>query len=228
MNYLELVNSLKNKAGIAGPRILSVKTHANHMNELLCDWIKDAWISIQTDPNLRGNFLYKRDQLFRLDPHHFAYEYTHEDLQLSDDVRIDFEQMYYKKADWDDRQFKPLIKRGENEINTRVPTEPVPRYVVPTSPTSFFLVPTNSVRGWIRVDLWDKPQVLQDENDLPAELPDYLHPLIVYKALQDYAVYDAAPELLAYSQERYGDYLRRAYHLFNVNTQPKYVKFNKF
>ena len=227
MTYLDLVNKLKDKCGIAGPKILDVKAETPQINKLLCDWIREAWIAIQTNPELSPHLLYKDNNIFRVKEQLTYYEYTNEDFQLSDEIRFDFNQVQYKQ-DKTESKFQYLTKRGINEIDIRVEPEEYVNCIVPTTPKSFYLVPTNSIDGFLRINYWDTPQTLTENNDVIEDLPDHLQLVIVFKAMIEYSIYDAAPELLGYGTENYREYMRRLYHLYNVNTNPKTIRFNKF
>jgi len=56
----------------------------------------------------------------------------------------------------------------------------------------------------VRADYWKEPSTLAADADTP-DMPDRFHMLLVWRALQDIAKYDAAAELLAKAEKNAGD-----------------------
>lgn len=64
--------------------------------------------------------------------------------------------------------------------------------------------PAPSVAYKLRAEYWLEPSALAADADAP-DMPDRFHLILVWRALQDIAKADAAPELLAKAEKNYGD-----------------------
>ena len=228
MNYLQLCNKVKDIAGIAGPAITDTQSEQPHINKLVCDWVRDAWTEIQSDQRLKGSFLYNKNRSFLIDPVLVPQEITNQDFQLPDNMEWDFDMFFWTDKLVDGLPAKKLTKRAIDEVNTYIPPEKEPRYVVPTSPNSFFLVPSPNERGLLIANYWDPPQVLDENSDIPNGLRSQDQMVIVYKALVSYGIYDSAEEIVRYAEIKAREYMERLYHYYHTFSGPKRVKYNKW
>jgi hypothetical protein len=68
-----------------------------------------------------------------------------------------------------------------------------------------FLVGSNPALAYqLRAEYWKEPVALAADADTP-DMPDRFHMILVWRALQDLAKFDAAPEHLARAEKNYGD-----------------------
>jgi len=228
VNYLQLCNKVKDAAGIAGPDIQDVNSTEPHINKLICDWVKNAWIEIQSDRKLRGVFNYEKNATFILPEQRIAKEYSYRDFMLPEDITWDFDQFFWTDKLLNGLPAAKLLKRDSAAVNVMVPVEKEPRFVVPTSPNSFYLAPTNQYRIILIANYWTPPQELSDNSDIPEGISSQDQPIIAYLALVFYGIYDAAEEIIKFADAKYREYLERVYHNYSVNTQPNRVTYNRF
>lgn len=84
---------------------------------------------------------------------------------------------------------------------------------VTTRPVAFAIGPDKSIclgpppNGLytITADYWFAPTVMEDDADVPLGLPAQFHMAIVYKAMQMYAGYEAAPEVFQRGETEYNN-----------------------
>lgn len=94
---------------------------------------------------------------------------------------------------WED--FKRIYKIGSQSSNTSAPAhisvDPLDNIVLGPSPNGIYTVTGDFIRS---------AQILAADADIP-EMPTQFHNLIVYKAIEKYAIYEeVAPQILAYAQ----------------------------
>jgi len=227
MTYLELCNRVKDKAGVSGPAITDVTAATPKINQMICQFVQEAWIEIQTDPFLSLNFLYKRRQPLVCNPQTETKLYTYEDFSLDAGIQFNYDAFFYKK--YSSKQYSGKLKKfGTNEVNVNREVSNDIIGVVSVSLNSFYLYPTNSETIYLNVDYFLPAQILTNNDDLTVGLGFADQMAIVYRALLSYSVYDEATELYASAKERNAYFSQLLYRNYNINTSPKKVLAGNF
>ena len=229
MTYLELCNIVKDKAGIAGPDISDVTSTTPKINRLICDWVREAWIEIQTDKFLRTHFLYKSNQQISCEAKGMLYEFTYNDFALNAEITFNFDRFFVWSnfPDIPQKTYK-LIKQKLSVNNLYNNVGDNPAFVIPFKHNSFYLYPANESPVQLIVDYYDVPQILTDNSVTPYEISDSDMMVIVYRALISYAIYDEANEVLqmAITKDKY--YTQRLHDTYGINVKPNRVRFNRW
>ena len=83
----------------------------------------------------------------------------------------------------------------------QVQTRPVAVAIGPNK--SVCIGPPSNGLYTIEADYWLAPSVMDDDDAVPAGLPERFHMLIVYKAMMKYGYYEAAPEVVGRADREY-------------------------
>ena len=215
MTYLQLCNKTRNLAGIAGPNITDVTNTSDQIDFLITEWIKDAWLEIQTDPNLAGAFVYNSNHTITLLTQTATNLYEASDFGLDDDISFVYERFFIENND----TWLKLYKEELNQVNINVDVG-TPSSVVPLTQNSFYLLPTNKEQCNLKVDYLGVPQELTNNSDTPNVIQAVDQLLIVYKALLTYAYYDDAPELIQFAERQYKETLNKVFRKYTIMSRP--------
>jgi hypothetical protein len=201
VTFLELVVALAKKAAIPSNDITDVTTETNESGRVV-DWIKDAWLDIQTLQSIKWKFLhteYTKNTVASTQDYEF---YVADDIQQFDIDSF----TYYKTADGantrqkltyiDYRIFKQKYRDFTDE------SEPVRITVTPTNSLRLYPIPDDVYT--IEVDAFSKPQELAINADVPS-VPTNFHMMIVWKALIDYAGYEEAGAVFSHAAMRFDE-----------------------
>jgi hypothetical protein len=208
VTFLELVKRLRQEAGIPGTGPAAVASQTGQLQRLV-DWTAQAWTDIQA---MRDDWLFLRAD-FSFPITAGTDTYTPASGASLDDFRywhgntlrayltatgVSDEQ---DVVAWDWDIFRDTYKRGTP--------------MAPSRPTVFAERPRDSALVFGPVPDYDytcrgeyqrMPVVLGSDGDEP-ELPDHLQLIIVWKALEAYALYESAPEVLVRAQREYNRFL---------------------
>lgn len=204
--FLELVKSLRQECGIAGTGPTTVTGQVGELKQLV-DWTADAYTEIQGRHGGKWRWLHREFTLPTV-ASTSAYAYTSAtDVVASAAVdrftawsvadREDPPKIYLTAsgvsaerwlihADWS--WFRSIYK-----IGTAVEGAPVHVSIDTQDKLVFGPVPdaVYTVTGYY----WRGPQTLDSDADEP-EMPSQFHKLIVYKAMEKYAGFNSAPEVM--------------------------------
>jgi hypothetical protein len=206
MNFLAIVQRVHRETlrSTAAPTTV---VGASDRNQRIIDAVADAWAELQAERDWRwmrattdtpltiGQQTYTAAQLgiatrfgrWRHDDSNYA-----PILYLAGSLNTLWEMAY-----WDLDNFRKLF---------------IYRLVASTTPIAwtfdesnqFLIGPQPALAYMLRAEYWKEPSTLAVDADTP-DMPDRFHMLLVWRALQDAAKADAAPELLAKAEKNYGD-----------------------
>jgi hypothetical protein len=204
MNYLQLVRQLRQECGVSGNPPATVAGQVGEIKRLV-DWINAAWLEIQGMSDDWG--FMREDFSFGIVPG--VGDYTVEggpgvgagltDLRFwhRETLRI-----YDTTIGPDDEQFLVefdyQVFRNTYRFQAQVQSRPVVFAVNPKGKALMFgSVPDRDYTVTGEYQRIPRPLVL--DTDTP-DMPDHLHMMIVYKAMQYYGYYEAASEVLTRGQ----------------------------
>ena len=200
MNYLQLVRQLRQECGVSGSGPTTTQGLTGELKRL-ADWINTAWLEIQGMSDDWG--FMREDFSFALVPNVGDYtvdgapgvgagltdlRYWHRDTLRIFDTTIgpDDEQFL---VEWD-----YMVFRNTYRFQAQVTGRPVVFAVNPKGKALMFgSVPDRDYT--VTGEYQRVPRSFVGDDDVP-ELPEHLHMLIVYKAMQYHGYYDAASEVL--------------------------------
>ncbi len=215
MTFLELVQDLRRECGVsastAGDQPSAVTNQTGEMLRLV-NWTRRAWLKIQNDQDwwlwMRQDFTLAAtanvgsyaptvaiDDGTSVAIARFARWHPRSFRLYDAAVGVADEQFL---VDWDYDKFRDsyLYAGQRNQRNRPVVWAERPNdkaILLGDVPDKAYTLRGCFQRG---------PQTLSANADVP-EMPERFHPLIVYKAMQYYGKYEAAPEILAQGQEEY-------------------------
>lgn len=203
MNFLELVNKLRVESGASGDDITVLSGNLPRETARLKQWTADAWKEIQLLHERHWRFLYKESTGFTvpvgasvLNPTEYAAEDVAEwglrSFRIApplsarkDSVPLQFVD-YYDFRDNDGRD--PMITGKPLVFTVHPNTEAI--HIAPAADAEYVLF----------YDYRKQPQSLIDASDIPI-MPGRFHDLIVYYALEKYALFESAQEALVKAQQ---------------------------
>lgn len=205
MNYLQLVQRVHRESGRSTAAPTSV-TGANERHARLCDWVADAWRNLQIEREWRW-------------------------MRTTLDVALTVGQQTYTGAElgatrfrrWrlDDDTYNPWLYI-DGSPNTLWPLQYtqldefrklyVYRTWGATTPVAWtfdeanqlIVGPQPALAYKLRMEFWKSPTELAADVDAP-DMPEEFHLLLMWRALQEVAKFDAAPEVLARAEKNHAD-----------------------
>lgn len=209
MNYLQLAQRLRQECAVAGTGPTSVLNQTG-MAGLLVSWIDAAWVEIQ---GLHNNWNWMREP-FAFDTAASVGDYLPAQTTntLTGDLMTDLRywhketfRAHKKSIGVQDEQWlvewEYQIFRNTYRFNLQVAGRPVVFAEKPNGKAVMLgALPDDiySITGEYQV----KATNLAADADVP-DMPEAYHLLIVYKAMQSYGFYEAAPEVLSRGQIEY-------------------------
>jgi hypothetical protein len=204
MNFLQLAQSLRQECGVSGSGPSSTVSQTGEAKRLV-DWINAAWLEIQ---GLHDTWHFMRDT-FSFQTVAGTGDYTPTAAGLSDH-RYWFKDTLrtYKTAlgladeqwliEWEYQVFRNTYRFG---LQTTQQGRPV---VFAEKPMDKALM-LGSVPDDVYTVVGEyqkKPTQLSGDTDTP-EMPEHLHQVIVYKAMEYYGLFESAPEVLSRARTGY-------------------------
>ena len=205
MNYLELVQRLHRESGRSTAAPASV-TGANERAARLFDWVTDAWRNLQIEREWR----WMRNTL---DVALTAGQQTYTGTGLG--------ASRFRRWRMDDDTYNPWLY-VDGSINSLWPLQFVQLdefrsvYVYRTwgdatpiawtfdESNQLLVAPKPALAYKLRIEYWKSPTELAADTDEP-DMPEEYHLILVWRALQDVAMFDAAPEVLSRAQAKYAE-----------------------
>lgn len=205
MNFIEIVRRVKLESGrlTAGPASVS---SASGRDLMIVNWVRDAWRQLQEMPR---SWAWKRKTASDLPILQGFYSYGPAALGIDD------------HGDWapEDDSYRPRVYEAATPSSytllrwvsystfqaafLRPGTAPgMPQYWSESPAGDFLLGPVPDRNLMLSVDYYDAPQDLSIDTDIPA-LPERHHTVIVWRALEEVAKFDAAPELAQRAKDNY-------------------------
>lgn len=206
MNKLQLFQKLHRECGVSGATPTSTTSVTGELARLLM-WLEDAWTEIQ---ERRPNWDWMT-RSFSFQTEANKYEYTA--LEIVPDGTL---------CNWrrgDDSLRSHLTSAGVGTqafmgeypyrdfrdyylFGTRPSSQSQPLHFAVSPANSLLLGPNPNDIYTITGEYYCNPTELTSDASVP-EMPDRFHKLIVYRAMQDYGYYEAAPEVLERGLRRY-------------------------
>ena len=205
MNYLAGVQRLHRESGRSTAAPTSV-VGANERHARLFDWYADAWRNLQGEREWRwmrasldvalvvGQQTYTATDLaatrfgrwraedFDYDVQAYVYGSQNAIWRLSYRQLDNFRQQWIHRTMGSSQPIEWTIDEADQLLLGPAPSEPYQ----------------------LRIDYWKEPAELALDADEP-DMPARFHMMLVWRALQDVAMFDAAPEVLARAEKNYGD-----------------------
>lgn len=204
MNFLQLAQTLRQECGVSGSGPSSTVSQTGEAKRLV-DWINAAWLEIQglhdTWNFMRGTFSFQTvagtgdytPTAAGLSDHRYWFKDTLRTYKTA--IGIADEQWL---VEWDYQVFRNTYRFG---LQTTQQGRPV---VFAEKPMDKALMLGNVPDDIYTVvgEYQKKPTQLSSDADTP-EMPEHLHQVIVYKAMEYYALFESAPEVLSRSRTGY-------------------------
>lgn len=187
MNFLQICQRLLQETGIADSGLTQV-TGQTGDNQRLVDWANEAWVRIQSS---RSDWMWMWGQgtaSITTGSSSYTLPATVESVAyatLDDSILTKMEY----------RDFRDLYR-------TLTVSKPTAYSIRPDGLMLFNTeLPSDMTLNY---EFYNRPAYMVTNTDVPA-MPDRFHMLIVWAALQEYAMYDEAPELAQKAQFNYNN-----------------------
>lgn len=208
MTFLELCKAVRREAGISGTGPVSVADQTGEMARIV-DWVKSSWTEIQL---LRQNWMWMRVE-FSFQTTENDYDYTPEEAGITERFRKwDTESMRIYLTSEGVANEWALPYSSYNEYlrlyltGTQSPNRPICHAIAPS--LKLLLGPKPNGIYTVSGEYWKAAQTLTEDADEP-ELPAEFHELIVWWALEHYALFESAGEVLVRAQKKIQFYKSR-------------------
>jgi hypothetical protein len=213
MTYLSLFQRAHQESGIAGAAPTAVTGQAGKLLKLV-NWVADAWTQIQLE---RDNWLFMWEE-FTFDTVADQRDYLASAFgptPVTDVYKYDRGSFLIHLASLTtvDQNFLPFEVYREWRKNNRqgMTARPTER------PQKFTLLPSNKIRMepmpnavyTIEGEYKRTTQLFTTDADVPTDLPDDFHMIIVWQALKFYGFYEDAPDVLDMAETFYDNLLVR-------------------
>jgi hypothetical protein len=202
MNFLALVNRARRECGRTGSALTTLQTGLSEESQRFVDWVGQAWIDVQMR---RPDWLWMRKKVaFDTIAAQSIYtplqagaanvnEWQNESFrQYLLSAGVGSEQ-YMNYVEWDD--FRDVYLFGSVQNSSSIP---MMMTVTPEQNLQMWPIPNGVYR--IQGEYHRAPTSLVLDADDPSssgnDLPERFHMLMVFKAMQSYAAYEAAPEVM--------------------------------
>ena len=204
MNYLQIVQRVHSESGRSTAAPTSV-VGANDRHLRLFNWAADAWRDLQGERDWR----WMRNTL---DATLTAGQQTYSGADLGATRfgrwrKEDHDYSPYVYVDGAPNAIWPMTYWQLDQMRARF----IYRTWGASTPIAWsyneanelLIGPQPALAYKLRIEYWKEPSELAADDDTP-DMPDRFHMLLVWRALQDVANFDAAPEVLARAEKNYG------------------------
>lgn len=208
MNYLQLCQKLREKAGISGSGPSTVVNQTGEMLRLI-NWVSEAWEEIQmhrTNWNwMRGDFSFQTvadDYDYTPAQAGIATRFSQWDVDTIKSYRTSIGvSNEYELDELTYSRYRSLYLTGPQPSGTPIcfALAPDRKLLIGPKPDGIF-----TVSG----QYWKSPQALSANTDTP-EMPSEFHMLIVWKALEMYGWYESAAEVIALAEKKIKYFMNR-------------------
>jgi len=204
VNYLQIVQRVHSESGRSTAAPTSV-VGANDRHLRLFNWVADAWRDLQGERDWR----WMRNTL---DATLTAGQQTYSGADLGATRfgrwrKEDHDYSPYVYVDGAPNAIWPMTYWQLDQMRARF----IYRTWGASTPIAWsyneanelLIGPQPALAYKLRIEYWKEPSELAADDDTP-DMPDRFHMLLVWRALQDVANFDAAPEVLARAEKNYG------------------------
>lgn len=202
MNYLQLCQRLRSEVGISGAD--ATVTGATGEWLRVTNWIKQAWNEIQV---LHDNWNFMRGTVsFATVAEQAEYPYASSPLSLTDFGRWRDDSFRIYKDSVGDEHYLHYLDYNEFRdrylISTYQTTYAYPSVITVSPSDSLILALPPEAIYTVSGEYFKDITELSSDSDTPS-MPSRYHMMIVYRAMMDYALYEAASEAAQRSAQRY-------------------------
>ena len=210
MNYLALCQRVVLEAGITGAGPTTVENQSGQLAKVV-GWVAQTWVDIQL-MRPSWNFMHEEGSFDTVAAtrDYLAADYGISDMKLFDTGSFLIYDTALGESDQNELRHE-TYGRWRSEHRNRMNDRPDER------PQMFTLLPNNKVRMEPRPDKaytidFDYKRSSQEftaNTDLPTNLPEDFHILIVWGALKYYAYFQDAPDVLDEAETNFDNLLHR-------------------
>ena len=201
MNYLELCQAVAREMGVNEPASTTGQT-GDALR--IVNWVKNAWLEVQAS-SAEWNFLWKRVS-FETTTGTKQYTPSTNDVNVWDTHYFTL----YKTADGESTEtalkVMPHYDFKREDVGTHENSRPTHVVLVPNG--DILLYPTPDDAYTVQLAYWKHPVSLSANTDTPA-IAEFLHGIIVDKAIEYYGVFEEAPNVYQGAALRYQQKLNR-------------------
>ncbi len=208
MTFLELCKCVRQEAGVSGTGPVTVANQTGELKRIV-DWTSEAYKEIQL---MRPNWNWLRDD-FDFQTTLDDYDYTPAQAGITERFHawdIDTIKSFrtsigvsneYELGELLYRQYRKIYLTGFQSSGTPIifSIAPDKKLLIGPKPDGIY-----TVSG----QYWKTPQLLAADGDIP-EMPEEFHMFIVWQALEHYALYESAGEVLIRAQKNIKFYKNR-------------------
>lgn len=216
MNLLECVNRTRQECGVSGADLTTV-VGVSGESKRVRDWVVQAWIELQEEHQHTFDFMRKSASF---DTVIGQQAYTPSDAVPTGIALTDFggwaknsfrlynkalgvaNEMFLSYMDYTD--FRDFYQYASYRLTQ---SRPISIAINPSN-KALLLGPNPDAVYTVVGEYFCNPVTLSLDADTPA-MPSRFHMAIVYRAMQSYALYEAAPEVMTRGQTGYSEVLKR-------------------
>ncbi len=210
MNFIQLVIRFHEEAGIAGAGPTSTVNQLGQHKKSI-NWVQQAWVDIQ---NKRPNWEFMREE-FTFDTIAGQRDYKADDVSITDLRLWDLESfLLYDKSIGETDQKKIInisYSYWRNVYRAQMNIRPLDRTqyltVLPTNVIRF--EPNPDIVYTIDGEYKRSSQFFIADADVPTNLPDAFHMVIVWQALKNYASSENAAEVMDQAETNFDILMNR-------------------
>jgi hypothetical protein len=205
VNYLQIVQRLHRESGRSTAAPTTV-VGANERHARLFDWAADSWRDLQGERDWRW-MRASLDVALTIDQKVYTGaglgatrfgRWRQQDREYSPGIYIDgsintLQELEFLQLDEFNRQWVYRNDYASQPLNWTVDND-----------NQLLIGPKPALAYKLRVDYWKSASELAADADTP-DMPERFHMLLVWRALQEVAKFDAAPEVLARAEKNYSD-----------------------
>ena len=210
--YVAIVNALKTECGVSGATLTTLSNQVVEINRL-AGWVNQAWVDIQ---EIHDDWFFLRQSFsFSTIAGQQSYTPTQAGIAVSPGLGVwkrDSMRIYSTSVGVSNEMMMPCI--GYDQF--RDLWQYGAMRTTQTRPTVFAIDPQfNLLLGavpdavyTVNGEYFQAPSTLSADSDVPV-MPARWHNLIVYRAMQHYGLFEAAPEVLQRGQIEFSKMLSR-------------------
>lgn len=211
MTYLQLCNKLIEKCGISGAPLVTTANQSGEMARVK-GWINEAYLNIQemydtwdwmakdvSFPTVDGKYFYTLSDIGLTD---FA-EWNKQSFRVYFNTPGVRSEVFLEWLEWPN--YRDTYRYGNLRLTTGMPLHISQR---PEDRALVLGLTPNAVGYTIDGRYFVAPQTFDADTDTPL-FPARFHMVIVYLAMQSYAKYESAPEVLQEGREQFRAMIKR-------------------